>query len=69
MKRGRKPSLSPRKRINVYIEEELYAKFQLLYFDNSMQRPVFGAFSELVNRFLRQHLQQLEEKRNPKLNE
>ena len=60
MPRGRKPSLTPHKRLNVYVDSDLYAKFQILYFDNRLQRPSFGAFSELVNQFLRQHLNEKE---------
>lgn len=62
MKRGRKPNLTPHKRINVYVESDLYAEFQILYFDNRIQRPAFGAFSELINQFLREHLNQKKEK-------
>lgn len=62
MKRGRKPLSQPRRRLNVYIDEDLYAQFQLIYFDRRLGRAEFGAFSDLVNRFLKQHLKERQEK-------
>lgn len=57
MKRiGRPPAQKNRRRVNVYVDEELYSRFQILHFNSLLGKPEFGAFSGLVNLFLKQYL-------------
>lgn len=58
MKRGRKPLEQKRKRLHVYIDEDLYAQFQLYHFDRQAGRTEFGAFSEVMNALLKQYVEQ-----------
>jgi len=54
--RGRPPKLDPRRRVNIYIREDLYARFTLLHFDEDKQRATFGSFSDFVNEALAEYL-------------
>lgn len=62
MPKGRPPKLDPRKRVNVYIREDLYLRFTLLHFDEEKHRAEFGAFSDFVNEALIEHLAKHERK-------
>lgn len=60
MRKGRPSKLQPRKRVNVYVREDLLAKFQLIHFDEDKNRASFGAFSNFVNEALSDYIQKKE---------
>lgn len=62
---GRRALNSPRKRVNLYIEENLIARFALANFDPSSRTGYnYGALSERLNILLREHLDELEAERS-----
>lgn len=61
---GRRALNSPRKRVNLYIEENLIARFALANFDPSSRTGYnYGALSEKLNILLREHLDELDKAR------
>lgn len=56
MKKGRPPKLDPHVRMNVYVREDLLARFNILNFDVEKKRVKFGAFSDFVNESLAEYL-------------
>lgn len=59
---GRRALADSRRRVNVYISEELLLKFNLIHFDPSRGRPEYGRLSEIINQLLRFHLDDIEQK-------
>lgn len=58
---GRRALNSPRKRVNLYIEENLIARFALANFDPSSRTGYnYGALSDEVNTLLREHLDKID---------
>lgn len=55
-KRGRPQLLEPRRRINIHVREDLYARFTLLHFNEAKLRAEFGSFSQFVNEALEEYL-------------
>lgn len=58
---GRRALNSPRKRVNLKIEEHLIARFALANFDPSSRTGYnYGALSDRVNQLLREDLDKIE---------
>lgn len=61
---GRRPGATPRRRINLYIDEHVLAQLALHYFDPARGKPKFGVMSDIVNTALAEHIEKLKEKQN-----
>lgn len=57
---GRRSLSVPRKRVNLYIEEGLLARFALLHFDPTRGAAEYGKLSEAVNTLLRADLDRID---------
>ena len=53
----------PRKRVNVYLNENLISRFTLFYFDAARGRADFGMLSNKINELLEKHLNEVERER------
>lgn len=56
MKRGRPPKLESRRRMNIYVREDLYTRFTLFNYDEDKNKATFGAFSDFVNEALLEYI-------------
>lgn len=59
----RKRSEKPRRRIGVYIEEDLILRFHTHYKkERALEKAQYGDFTQLLNDLLRTHLSELDTK-------
>jgi hypothetical protein len=53
---GRRAFSSPRRRVNLHLDEEILAQFELLHFDPVRGGANYGALSSVVNRLLAEYV-------------
>jgi hypothetical protein len=53
---GRRAFSSPRKRVNIYLDESLLLEFQSLHFDPIRGKSEYGQLTEMFNNMLRAYL-------------
>lgn len=53
---GRRAFSSPRKRVNVYLDEALLTEFNLLHYDPIRGKGEYGQLTEVFNELLRQYI-------------
>lgn len=56
---GRRAHGDTRKRINLYIQEQLITELQIFFFDPARGKPQYGALSDLVNTLLKEKLDEM----------
>jgi len=56
---GRRAHGDARKRINLYIKEDLLTELQIHYFDPARGKPQYGVLSDIVNTALKEHLDKI----------
>lgn len=60
---GRRAFSTPRKRVNVYLDESLLTEFSLLHFDPIRGRSEYGELTAVLNTLLRGYLEEKRKER------